>query len=246
MMESWLLAVQFLTRLPVPSSAVEPSEEIQGRSVLFYPLVGLLIGLLLLLLYYLTGDSASSLQAVLILGFWVALTGALHLDGLADLADAWIGGQGERERTLEVMKDTHSGPIAVTALILLLLAKFVALEVILEKELWSVLLLVPMLGRAGLVASLLTMSYVRADGLGAVLSANLPAEQGRNVVIASALFSLLFLGWSGLLLLAVLVVIYMLLHQALMKRLGGVTGDAAGAVCEILEATALVALALMI
>ncbi len=144
------------------------------------------------------------------------------------------------------MKDTHSGPIAVTALILLLLAKFVALEVILEKELWSVLLLVPMLGRAGLVASLLTMSYVRADGLGAVLSANLPAEQGRNVVIASALFSLLFLGWSGLLLLAVLVVIYMLLHQALMKRLGGVTGDAAGAVCEILEATALVALALMI
>ncbi len=90
MMESWLLAVQFLTRLPVPSSAVEPSEEIQGRSVLFYPLVGLLIGLLLLLLYYLTGDSASSLQAVLILGFWVALTGALHLDGLADLADAGL------------------------------------------------------------------------------------------------------------------------------------------------------------
>ncbi|MEJ1356055.1 MAG: adenosylcobinamide-GDP ribazoletransferase [Candidatus Sedimenticola sp. (ex Thyasira tokunagai)] len=245
-MESWLLAVQFLTRLPVPASAVEPSEEIRGRSVLFYPLVGLLIGLLLLLLYYLTGDSASSLQTVLILGLWVALTGALHLDGLADLADAWIGGQGERERTLEIMKDTHSGPIAVTALILLLLVKFVALEQLLEKELWSVLLLVPMLGRAGLVASLLTMPYVRADGLGAVLSANLPAELGRNVVIASALFSLLFLGWSGLLLLAALVVIYMLLHQALMKRLGGVTGDAAGAVCEILEATALVALALMI
>ncbi|MES9858044.1 MAG: adenosylcobinamide-GDP ribazoletransferase [Sedimenticola sp.] len=246
MMESWLLAIQFLTRLPVPSSAGEANKEVQGASVLFYPLVGLLIGLLLLLLYTLIDDSAPALQAALILGLWVALTGALHLDGLADLADAWIGGQGERERTLDIMKDTHCGPIAVTALILLLLIKFAALEVILEKELWSALLLVPMLGRAGLVASLLTMPYLRADGLGAVLSANLPAEMGRNVVIVSALTTLLFLGWSALLLIVALAVVYMLLHQALMKRLGGVTGDAAGAVCEILEAVALVALALMI
>lgn len=244
MMASWFHAVQFLTRLPVPSPIEPPDEQVQGQSVLFYPLVGLLIGLLLLLLHLLLDETAPTLQAALILGCWVALSGALHLDGLADLADAWIGGQGDRERTLEIMKDIYCGPIAVAVVVLLLLVKFAALEVLIEKSQWSALLLIPMIGRAGLVASLLYLPYVRAEGLGAVLAAHLPKGQGRNVLIATFLFALLFWGWSSWLVLSAVVVVFLLFRQTLMSRLGGITGDAAGAVCETIEVTALVALAL--
>lgn len=83
------------------------------------------------------------LQAV-----WVGLSGGLHLDGLADTADAWIGGHADRQRTLEIMKDPRSGPIAVVVLLLVLLLKFAALVVLLGQGAWAGLLLAPWLGRA--------------------------------------------------------------------------------------------------
>jgi adenosylcobinamide-GDP ribazoletransferase len=67
------------------------------------------------------------LHAALLLTVWVLLSGGLHLDGLADSADAWLGGFGDRERTLTIMKDPRSGPIAVVVLVLVLLLKFCAL-----------------------------------------------------------------------------------------------------------------------
>jgi len=240
------LALQFLTRLPVPSSAEMPDERIQGRAVLFYPLVGLTIGLLLCLLFWLSQGSDSLLQAALLLILWVGLSGALHIDGLADLADAWVGGQGDRERTLEIMKDPRSGPLAVTAVVLLLLLKFAALEVLLSRGHWVGLLLVPLVGRAGLVAALHYIPYVRPQGLGAVQAAHLPAVQAKRVLLASALFCLLVLGWDALLMLFVVWACFDLLRRAFLQRLGGITGDAAGALCELLEATALVSLALML
>jgi adenosylcobinamide-GDP ribazoletransferase len=241
---SFLLALQFLTRLPVPSSSQIPDGQLQGRSVLFYPAVGLVIGLLMVLLHLLLVESSSLLQAALLLVLWVGVTGALHLDGLADLADAWVGGQGDRERTLEIMKDSRSGPLAVAAVVLLLLVKFSALAVVVESGFWGGLLLLPLIGRASLIAALLFMPYVREDGLGSTLVANLPREQAKAVLAASGLGCLLFWGWSALGVLAVAVVAFYMLRQALMRRLGGVTGDAAGALCELIEAVSLVALAL--
>jgi adenosylcobinamide-GDP ribazoletransferase len=240
----FLLALQFLTRLPAPSPDQAPDEQLQGRSVLFYPAVGLVIGLLMVLLHLLLEESSALLQAALLLVVWVGITGALHLDGLADLADAWVGGQGDRERTLEIMKDSRSGPLAIVALGLLLLVKFTALVGVVEAGFWSGLLLLPLIGRGSLVAALLFMPYVREDGLGAALAANLPREQAKAVLAASGLGCLLFWGWSALGVLAVAVLVFYLFRQALMQRLGGVTGDAAGALCELIEAVSLVALAL--
>ncbi|WP_372867942.1 adenosylcobinamide-GDP ribazoletransferase, partial [Pseudomonas sp.] len=125
-MTALLIALQFLTRLPVRLAAM-PSAQETGRSLLWYPVVGLLIGLLLLGVHYLLGDAPALLQAALLLVIWVGLSGGLHLDGLADSADAWAGGFGDRERTLAIMKDPRSGPMAVVVLVLLLLLKFVAL-----------------------------------------------------------------------------------------------------------------------
>ena len=95
-----LIALQFLTRLPVRLPGMPEPEQI-GRSLLWYPLVGVLLGGLLLALHGLLGDTPALLQAAILLAVWVGLSGGLHLDGLADTADAWIGGHGDRQRTLE-------------------------------------------------------------------------------------------------------------------------------------------------
>lgn len=128
-----LIALQFLTSLPIRLPAM-PEPEQQGRSLLYYPLVGLLLGALLCLAAFVLDGAPALLQAALLLTLWVALTGALHLDGLADSADAWLGGFGDRERTLQIMKDPRSGPVAVVVLVLLLLLKFSALLALLRRN----------------------------------------------------------------------------------------------------------------
>src|SRR5690554_3242899 len=160
-----LIALQFLTRLPVRLPGL-PTAQDNGRSLLWYPFVGLLIGGLLLLGFAVTSGIAVSLQAALLLAVWVWLSGGLHLDGLADTADAWVGGYGDRERTLAIMKDPACGPIGVISLVLLLLLKWAALVALLESGQWLPLLLAPWLGRWILPLLLLTTAYVRPGGMG--------------------------------------------------------------------------------
>jgi adenosylcobinamide-GDP ribazoletransferase len=240
-MKAMLLAIQFLTRLPTPALAdLAPRD--WGRSALFYPLVGLLIGALLAALQFAIGASDAPLQAALLLTVWVLLTGGLHLDGLADTADAWVGGHGDRQRTLDIMKDPRSGPAAVSAIVLVLLLKFAALAVLLESGFWPALLLAPLLGRTALLGMLLSTPYVRAGGLGAAIAGHLPRKTAMVLLLAIAL-GVCFLadGWKAVL--AVLVIGF-LLRRAFLARLGGMTGDMLGAAVELTETTALVALAL--
>lgn len=236
MLKPLLLAVQFLTRLPVPSlHEVTPRDA--GRSLLFYPLVGLLIGALLFGLDQLLVEAAPLLRAVLLVAAWVVLTGGLHLDGWADMADAWIGGHGDRERTLAIMKDPACGPMGVVALLLLLLLKVAALEPLAGHG--ALLLIVaPLLGRTLLLVLFLTTPYVRAGGLGETLSKALPRPAGWLVVAAvvSAMLLLPAPGWGVVVVLGGL---FLLFRQALMSRLGGTTGDTAGALLEVCEVTVL-------
>ena len=240
-MTPWWIALQFLTRLPVTLAGMPTPEQI-GRSLLFYPLVGLLIGLLLLAVQHLLGDSAVLLQAALLLTLWAGISGGLHLDGLADSADAWVGGFGDKQRTLAIMKDPRSGPIAVVVLVLLLLLKFAALVALLEHQSAWLLILVPWLARGLLPLLFLTTPYVRAGGLGHALAEHLPRRQLPWVLAANALVMLLF-GWSVLLALLVAGGVFIWLRSLMLKRLDGTTGDTAGALLEIAECAVLVALA---
>lgn len=236
------IALQFLTRLPVRLAGM-PTPEQTGRSLLCYPLVGGVIGLLLLVVAQLLDAAPVPLQAAILLAMWVALTGALHLDGLADSADAWMGGFGDRERTLTIMKDPRSGPIAVVVLVLLLLLKFVALLALLEQGSHLGLLLVPVLGRAALLALFLSTPYVRAGGLGEALANHLPRSAAVVVLALTSLACLLFGGFWMMLMAAG---IFFWLRRMMLQRLGGTTGDTAGALLEVLECGALLALALQL
>lgn len=243
-MSSFLIALQFLTCLPIRLRDM-PSADAIGRSLSFYPLVGLLLGVGLWLLALVLERTAPALSAALVLSVWVASTGALHLDGLADSADAWLGGFGDRQRTLDIMKDPRSGPAAVVVLILLLLLKFVALWVLLGEGERVALLLAPLLGRAALPALFLYTPYVRPGGLGQALSTHLPRRETRWVLLAVAIGCVL-LGTAGWLALAVALLVGMLARRAMCRRLGGTTGDTAGAMLELVECAVLVGLALRV
>ena len=238
-MRSLLVAIGFLTRLPVPTGVFD-DERAKANSLAWYPLVGLLIGMVLAVLAWLLRDSPTLLSAALIVLAWVVMTGALHLDGLADSADAWVGGLGDREKTLAIMKDPRSGPAGVVALILVLLLKVAAIESLGSFQ-WLALLLAPLLARGSLIALFITTPYVRSRGLGAALT-NAP---GRACAISLAITAGLcaLAKWRGALALLVAVLVFGLWRHACQRRLGGFTGDTAGALAEMVEVAVLVALA---
>lgn len=238
-MRSLLAAIGFLTRVPVPAS-VYGDAQAKAQSLVWYPLVGLLLGAVLCMLAWLLRDTALLLSSGLIVLVWIALTGALHLDGLADSADAWIGGLGDREKTLAIMKDPRCGPAGVVALIMVLLLKFAALASF-DSMPWLALLAAPMLGRASLTALFLTTPYVRSGGLGAALTG---APRGACMfALAISAGLCLFGGWHGLLALLAAVIVFAVWRKACLDRLGGFTGDTAGALAEMVEVAVLIALA---
>jgi adenosylcobinamide-GDP ribazoletransferase len=239
MIRPFLIALQFLTRLPVWLAGKLAAEDL-GRSLLYYPLVGLILGGLLAASAWLLSGAPPLLAGALVLILWVALTGALHLDGLADTLDAWAGGRGDPERTLALMKDPHCGPQGVTGLVLVLLLKFAALVAILETGDYLPLILAPFLARTALPLLFLTTPYVRPGGLGAALASGLPRGAGIGIVLVGYALIPLLAGTAGLLALACSLIAFFFLRNSMNNRIGGTTGDTAGAMVEIIETIVLI------
>ncbi len=241
----FLIALQFLTRLPVPTGVAPEPQEL-GRSLLWYPLVGFLIGLCLALLAEGLADAPSLLRAALLLCAWVYVTGGMHLDGLADSADAWAGGLGDRERMLAIMKDPAAGPAGVVAVVVVLLVKLAALEALVSRGAWEPLLLVPGLARSKLPLLFLTTPYVRPRGLGSALAAHLPRRAAAPVIGLSAVAAIVVGGGAGVLLVLTGASVFLAFRAWMLRLLGGATGDTAGALVEISEVTGLLAASLYI
>lgn len=236
------VALQFLTRVPLPKMAVIEDRD-RGHSLLWYSFVGLLIGGLLVFLAWLLNDVASLPRAALLLAVWVAITGALHLDGLADSADAWMGGLGSRERSLAIMQDPHCGTGAVVVLVLVLLIKFATLESILAAGNFSLLWIAPVLGRVAVPLLFLTTPYVRPGGLGDVLAKHIPRRAAWVVVVITAVI-VAMQGRVGVLAMVIAALTFFLLRAMMLQRIQGTTGDTAGAMVELVEMAALVTIAL--
>jgi len=232
------LALQFLTRIPV-SGPGEYSDADLGRSVVMYPLVGLLIGALLVVLHKVLGTTDAGVQAAVLLVAWVLITGALHLDGLADSADAWLGGHGDAARTLEIMKDPRSGPAATVVVALVLIVKFAVLGVLVRAGAWQALLLAPILGRAAVVALFLVTPYVRPQGIAARHVEHLPRRAAGWALLAVMIFAVLLWGGGGVGLVVAAALTGYGLRSMMVNRIGGSTGDTAGALIEVVETAVL-------
>jgi adenosylcobinamide-GDP ribazoletransferase len=244
MLPFWI-ALQFLSSLPIRLPGMPAPQEL-GRSLLFYPAVGVLLGSVLMALNLLLDGAPLFLHAALLLAAWVLLSGGLHLDGLADSADAWLGGFGDRERTLTIMKDPRSGPIAVVTLVIVLLLKFTALLALIEFHHSVGMLLAPVIGRTAMLGLFLNTPYVRAGGLGQALADHLPRRSGIQVLAITAVVCVLIGGFAGLASVIVATAGFFWLRRLMIRRLGGTTGDTAGAMLELLEVLVLVTLALLV
>ena len=233
--QSFFIALQFLTIFPIRLKTPISDTDI-GYSLLYYPLIGLLISLLLITLIELMHTQAAYVTAVVILIAWVVISGGLHLDGLADSADAWLGGLGSQNKTLEIMKDPASGPIAVISLVLVLLLKFVMLAVLIQQKEHLAIVWTLILSRSAIPLLLLTTPYVRSNGLAIVLKEHQPHTQIRRLMLIIAMLTVFF---TGLVTLLFVLTIFLLLRYLMERRLAGFTGDTVGAMVKILEANLL-------
>ncbi|QIO09134.1 adenosylcobinamide-GDP ribazoletransferase [Acinetobacter lanii] len=236
MMPFWI-ALQFLSTLPVQLKRM-PTPKENAQSLLFYPIIGLLMGLVLFGIVTLLHALPMILLTVMVSVLWIWMSGGLHLDGLADTADAWVGGFGDAERTLNIMKDPSCGPIGVLSLIMVCMIKFVSVYIILQQQQSLALILFPILGRLCPLFLFLSTNYVRQKGLGTAMGEHLPKMWASIMIIAGLLMCLIF-SWVGIFTAMIAMFSLVYLRHKFIQRIGGITGDTVGASIEIIEAVSI-------
>jgi adenosylcobinamide-GDP ribazoletransferase len=228
-MRTFLAAVSFLTIIPGTANNVPP-----GRAAIFFPLVGAMLGAagagLFIAANFVLPPSVAALIAVT---FWTVISGVLHEDGLADVADAMRAGR-TREKMLAILKDSRIGTYGAVAIVLSIAARWQALEHVPAPRILEVCIVAQSVPRAAMVA-LAWLSRPSGDGLGYAFSSSLTTT-GSLIAIAQGLIASMLLGWRpGLLIVAAA---YLLLRAArayFYKRIGGVNGDCLGATEQLLE-----------
>jgi adenosylcobinamide-GDP ribazoletransferase len=236
---SFWLALQFLTILPVPRLG-EAAPAALGRSLVFFPLVGLVLGGVLAGLNFgLSLVLPGMLATALTLGAWVVLTGAHHLDGWIDSCDGFAAGKTRDER-LRIMAAPDVGALGVGGALVLLLVKFAALNAI---SAVPALLAAPVLGRWMAVWAISLFPYAREQGMGLAYK-----QGGRPVYLMLATIfaiaaAVVIYRWWGLVLVLAALVTATLFGLFVRRLLGGLTGDSYGAAIELTETVVLVLLA---
>lgn len=235
-MKGLIVAIQFLTRLPTPRIAVS-SEEF-AASMRWFPAVGLIVGAIVAGAGWAGARIDPWTGALFALIVWVAVTGALHLDGLGDIADASGAAHKDRERMLAVLSDPHVGSFAVVTIALQLLAKLVLLHALLDAQAFVVIALIPFAARIGPL----------------VWSRALPdLHAGLGSRFHNAVRPVDFIIWSLMLVAAtwfspsllVAPMIFLLWGWWLLRKIGGISGDGHGAGIELGESSLLAAALLL-
>ncbi|MBW4330211.1 adenosylcobinamide-GDP ribazoletransferase [Stakelama sp. CBK3Z-3] len=225
------VAIRFLTRLPTPRVAMREGDF--AAAIRLYPLVGMVIGALVAAAGWGAAQVDPWLGALAALGVWVGVTGALHLDGLGDVADGLGAAHGDRTRMLDVMRDPHIGSFGVIAIVLQLATKLVLLHLLLPGD-WPALIAIPAAARLAPLVWARMLPSLRSEGLGASITGATRARDliGWALVLAGGCAFLPLLLATPLLLIA--------LGWWFRVRIGGMTGDVHGAGIELFETGLLV------
>jgi len=234
--------VSFLTIFPFGNDL--PSDPASlGRSMALFPAVGLSMGIgLVVVNALLTPFIPRPVLDCLLVLIMIVATGALHLDGIADLIDGLAGGK-DREGVLRIMKDSHVGAIGVVGLVMVLLLKYLSLYNVPLEEKSAALLIVPAAGRWVQVVLAAFCRYIRPEGGTGTAFVDHAGE--REFLVGSAITlvaALILFGLKGFALIFFLAVAAAAMIRYFERRLGGVTGDVLGASSELMEVIALIVL----
>ncbi len=235
------LAIGFLTLLPVIDNR-RASEDAVAASFEWFPLVGFMLGLALcgedVILSYAFGQVMRSVLIVLSL---TVISGAVHLDGLADTADA-LGAGRDRQRALEILQDSRIGAFGAIAIFFDLILKILALSTLSGSARYFALILAPGLARYAMVLVGRRIEYLRSGGAGSTLLAETASWPRRKFVFTLPLIFVLAAKFQGLKALIVAAALVIAMRWFYKRWLGGVTGDLIGACGELVEIAVLVAI----
>jgi adenosylcobinamide-GDP ribazoletransferase len=231
----FILAVQFLTRIPTPPlAAYDPAD--LSRSSVFFPSVGAIIGVAVAAAALLGGLINPAVAGLAALLAWVLITGGLHLDGLGDVADAFGAAHRDPERFREVLRDPHAGSFAVIAIVLQVAAKLVLLASLAPLAGFWAIVLIPAWARWGAVLWARTVPSL-SPGMGERFAWQIGAPTIGLWALA--------LGCASFFLAPMLLAAFVVVPLAALFwrwRLGGITGDCLGASIEVTESVLLLAL----
>ena len=235
MIRPLLAAIQFLTVIPFPKSFTGGEKELE-KCMPFFPVVGLLIGIIIAAFDHVMGFMLPLLPASVMTAIaMTAISGGLHMDGLADTADGFFSAR-PRARILEIMRDSRTGVMGVLAVVFVIVLKVSVLISLPPPFRPGIIVLMPLAGRCSFVVMMTALPYVRREG--GLATAFGVGKSWLNVLWTSAF--LLAAGWlagrwMGLaasfsaLLMAALFSVYCF------RKIGGYTGDTLGAGCELTE-----------
>lgn len=231
-MKRFILILQFLTKLPLPFN-IEAREEDFSKGIVYFPIVGLLIGLMMAGIYIgLSAVTNVMVASVLVVCFELFITGGLHLDGLADTFDGLYSYR-DKERMLEIMKDSRVGTNGVLILIVNILLKMVLLYSIDPKLAPIILILMPMVSRLMVVLLSATSKYARNNGMGGFFIGKTSKMQLTIAFLLVLIAHLVYL--EGLILLIMVTVFALIYRHHVYTKIDGITGDVLGATVELSE-----------
>jgi adenosylcobinamide-GDP ribazoletransferase len=223
------VALRFLTILPVRGGDATP-----GRAAAFFPLVGAILGAAGSGVYLLTAKALPvSIAALATVAFWITISGVLHEDGLADVADAVRAGR-PRDRILAILKDSRIGTFGAIAILLSVLARWQALEYLATPRVLETLIAAQAVPRAAMVA-MAWCSRPAGSGLGHALASTLNTPVAL-VAMAQGAAAALLCGWRpGFAMIAGSVLIVQASRGWFYRRMGGVNGDCLGFTEQLIE-----------
>ena len=240
----FLAALSFLTIIPLPRRR-EVSPEQVGRSIGYFPVVGIIIGLILAGLYWLLRlVLPSAVVSGLLLVCLVVLTGGLHLDGFVDTCDG-IAGHKTPEARRQVMRDSRAGAFGIVGVCCLLIVKYVSLNSVPESLMMVTLVLMPVVSRWAMVYAVFAYPYARPSGLGKVFK---QAASQRRLAIATLVALAVAIPWfrlAGLVIMLGVWAIVVAMAAYLKRKFSGLTGDTYGAINEVAEVGVLILVCLL-
>lgn len=243
-MKRLVLMLQFLTRLPLPFEVPANQEDFE-KGVVYFPVAGMIIGLLMYgLAVGLQPWMDALMLSVLLMAFEIMLTGGLHLDGLADSFDGLFSYR-NKERMLEIMKDSRIGSNGVLVLIVSLILKVAAIQVLVLSNQLLPLLWYPVLARTTSVMTAWISPYARKEGMGNFFIGKTSAFQWTLCLAQSAVWILIFQPGALVCLLIAHVSAY-LFTGFCRSKIDGMTGDTMGANTELQSILLLVISAVMV
>jgi adenosylcobinamide-GDP ribazoletransferase len=242
---AFLAALQFLTIIPSPLRREVAAADI-GRSMIYFPLIGLGIGGILYGLDQLFDlFLPSALVNILLLITLILLSGAHHLDGFIDTCDGMAAGKSPEQR-LEIMRDSRAGGLAIVGAFCLLSAKYISLLFLPGDYRMAGLILMPVLSRWAMVYAISAYPYARKPpGLGQIFKDQASWLRLTIATLIALAASVVLMKLLGLALIAGIWLILIMMALFLKRRLGGLTGDTYGAINEVIEVCVLILVPLL-